>query len=65
MGRKMKTHKTAAKRFKITGSGKIVAYKSGKSHLLRKKSSRRKRRLTGIHPVSPAHLPRIRKLLGR
>ncbi|MFN4182371.1 MAG: 50S ribosomal protein L35 [bacterium] len=65
MGRKMKTHKTAVKRFKVTGSGKIVAYKIGKSHLLRKKSSRRKRRLSGIKPVSRAHLPRIRKLLGR
>jgi large subunit ribosomal protein L35 len=37
---KMKTHKTAAKRFKVTGSGKIRRIKIGKSHLRRKKASR-------------------------
>ncbi len=37
---KMKTHKTTAKRFKVTGSGKIRRYKIGKSHLRRKKAAR-------------------------
>jgi large subunit ribosomal protein L35 len=37
---KMKTHKTAAKRFKVTGSGKILRVKIGKSHLRRKKAPR-------------------------
>jgi len=37
---KIKTHKTAQKRFKISGSGKILRPKGGKSHLRRKKSSR-------------------------
>lgn len=37
---KIKTHKTAQKRFKVTGSGKIMRTKGGKSHLRRKKSKR-------------------------
>lgn len=37
---KIKTHKTAQKRFKISGSGKILRTKGGKSHLRRKKSAR-------------------------
>jgi large subunit ribosomal protein L35 len=37
---KIKTHKTAQKRFKITGTGKIMRTKGGKSHLRRKKSKR-------------------------
>lgn len=37
---KIKTHKTAQKRFKVSGSGKIMRPKGGKSHLRRKKSSR-------------------------
>lgn len=42
---KMKTHKGAAKRFKTTGSGKVRRYKAYKSHILTKKTSKRKRRL--------------------
>jgi large subunit ribosomal protein L35 len=42
---KMKTHRGAAKRFKITGSGKVKRYKANKSHILTKKSAKRKRRL--------------------
>ncbi|MFO7947424.1 MAG: 50S ribosomal protein L35 [Armatimonadota bacterium] len=44
---KAKTKKAAKKRLKVTGSGKIVHKQTGKSHLLGKKSSRRKRRLSG------------------
>ncbi len=44
---KMKTKKAAAKRFKVTGSGKVMHKQPGKRHLLSKKSRRRKRRLAG------------------
>ena len=40
---KLKTYKAAAKRFRVTGSGKIVRTKGGKSHLRRRKSKRTKR----------------------
>ena len=42
---KMKTHKGAAKRFKTTASGKVRRYKANKSHILTKKSPKRKRKL--------------------
>jgi large subunit ribosomal protein L35 len=42
---KMKTHKGAKKRFKVTSSGKVRRYKAYKSHILTKKTSKRKRRL--------------------
>ncbi len=42
---KFKTNRSAAKRFKITANGKIMHKKSGKSHLLRKKTRKRKRHL--------------------
>ena len=42
---KVKTHKGAAKRFKVTGSGKVRRYKAYKSHILTKKTAKRKRRL--------------------
>ncbi len=42
---KMKTHKGAAKRFKLTGTGKVRRNKAFKSHILTKKTSKRKRRL--------------------
>ena len=42
---KMKTHKGAKKRFKVTGTGKVKRMKAFKSHILTKKSSKRKRNL--------------------
>ena len=42
---KMKTHKGASKRFRVTGSGKVKRYKAFKSHILTKKSPKRKRNL--------------------
>ena len=42
---KMKTNRAAAKRFKVTGTGKIKRMKANKSHILTKKSSKRKRDL--------------------
>jgi large subunit ribosomal protein L35 len=62
---KMKTHKGAAKRFKTTGSGKLRRRQANKNHILEKKTSRRKRRITGPEDVSAADAPMINKLLGR
>lgn len=44
---KMKTHKSGAKRYKLTGTGKLVRGQAGRGHLNAKKSSARKRRLEG------------------
>lgn len=65
---KLKTHKATAKRFRTTGSGMVVRTKGGKSHLRRRKSSRVKRALDKMIPVSNTQAKRIRKLapyLGR
>ena len=51
---KQKTHKGAAKRFKITGTGKVVRHQSMKSHILTKKTTKRKRHLRKSVEVSPA-----------
>lgn len=45
-GYKMKTHKASAKRFRVTGSGKIMRRRAGKQHLLRKKNAKRRLRLS-------------------
>jgi large subunit ribosomal protein L35 len=61
---KMKSHKGARKRFKITGSGKVKRFKAFKSHILTKKSPKRKRRLrqgTTIH--TPGEVKNIKRLL--
>ncbi|KAL5772985.1 hypothetical protein ACOSP7_012602 [Xanthoceras sorbifolium] len=51
-GYKMKTHKASAKRFRVTGKGKIVRRRAGKQHLLAKKNTKRKLRLSKMHEVS-------------
>ena len=61
---KMKTHRGAAKRFKRTGSGKIVRGHAGMNHMLGKKSSRRKRRLNAEAEVTGGDLAHVRKQLG-
>jgi len=61
---KMKTHKGAKKRFKKTGTGKIMRGSKNLNHFLEKKTSQRKRRLSGDHEVSAADSPRIKKLLS-
>ena len=61
---KQKTHSGAKKRFKVTGSGKIMREQAGKRHLLEKKPSTLTRRLTGEVEVAPADRPKIKKLLG-
>ncbi|MDP3012922.1 MAG: 50S ribosomal protein L35 [Candidatus Subteraquimicrobiales bacterium] len=61
---KQKTHKGAAKRFKITGSGKIVRKHAFKSHILEKKSSKRKQDFRQDQAVSKANLQNIKKKLA-
>ena len=60
---KMKTHRGAAKRFKKTGSGKLKRAKAFKSHILTKKSSKRKRSLRKTAYVSVAQEKTMKKLL--
>lgn len=60
---KMKTHRGAAKRFKVTGSGKFKRAKAYKSHLLEKKSAKRKRSLRQLTLVSAAEEKQVKKLL--
>ncbi|MDD3631616.1 MAG: 50S ribosomal protein L35 [Atribacterota bacterium] len=60
---KMKTHRGAAKRFKITASGKIKRSKAYKSHILTKKSAKRKRQLSQLTIMDKSDSKRIRRLL--
>ncbi len=60
---KLKTHKASQRRFHITGSGKIMRTKVGKSHLRRKKSSRAKRLFDETMPLHPSDRARIKRLL--
>ena len=60
---KIKTHKATAKRFKYTGSGKLLRTKIGKSHLRRKKSKRVRRMFDEMHVVEDTSVQkRVRKL---
>jgi len=62
---KNKTHSGTKKRFKVTGSGKLMKQQSGMRHNLESKSSRRKRRLNREQVVAPANTAIIKKLLGK
>ncbi|MEF3245205.1 MAG: 50S ribosomal protein L35 [Caldisericaceae bacterium] len=59
MKNKIRSSKGALKRFKVTGTGKLVAYGANHSHHLEKKSSRRKKRLNGLHVISKTELKNI------
>jgi len=61
---KMKTDKGAAKRIKVTGTGKLRRRQAFRSHILEKKSADRKRRLGKETNVSPADSRQIKRLLG-
>ena len=61
---KAKTHSGTSKRFRRTGTGKIVREKANRRHLLEYKSSKRTRRLEGRTEVSPSDKKRINKLLN-
>jgi large subunit ribosomal protein L35 len=60
---KMKTNRGAAKRFKITGTGKVVRNKAFSSHILTKKTTKRKRNLRKSDLVDTANLKEVSKLL--
>jgi large subunit ribosomal protein L35 len=60
---KIKTHKGAKSRFHITGSGKIMRVKGGKSHFRRRKSKRVRRLFDEMIPISPVDRQRIKRLL--
>ncbi len=60
---KMKTNRSAAKRFGFTGTGKIRRRRANRAHLLEHKPSTRTRRLKGHHDVSAADKKNVEKLL--
>lgn len=60
---KMKTKRAAAKRVKKTGTGKLVRFKAYKSHILTKKSSKRKRNLRKSTVVSTSDMKRVANLV--
>ena len=62
---KMKTHRGAAKRYQVTGSGKIRRRKAFRSHLLEKKPTKRTRRLGRIVEVTGGDKKHVERLLGR
>ena len=61
---KMRTHSGAKKRFRVTGSGKIRGRSAFSTHILEKKSAKRKRRLARPATISPHDRDRVRELLG-
>ncbi|MCW3046065.1 MAG: ribosomal protein [Solirubrobacterales bacterium] len=61
---KMKTHSGAKKRFKVTAGGKVKGRHAFTSHILEKKSPKRKRRLGKDAILSPSDAARVKKLLG-
>jgi len=60
---KLKTHKGAAKRFKITGSGKVMRHHSFARHILTSKSSKRKRRLGQAAVLDPTNVAQVKRML--
>lgn len=61
---KMKTHSSAKKRFKVTGSGKVKRFQANTSHLLRKRSKKAKLRLRDSVLVSKADESRVKRMLN-
>ena len=61
---KMKTHSGAKKRFKLTGKGKVRARHAFTSHILEKKSPKRKRHLGNPAMISDHDTPRVKEMLG-
>ncbi|MDQ3016350.1 MAG: 50S ribosomal protein L35 [Bacteroidota bacterium] len=60
---KMKTHSSAKKRFKITGSGKVKRFQANTSHRMRNKDKNTKLRLRGSTLVSDGDLKRVKRML--
>ena len=61
---KMKTHSGAKKRFRVTGSGKIMRQQANRRHYREHKSSRLTRRLKGDQLVSKGSIKQIKRMLG-
>jgi len=61
---KMKTHRGAAKRFRLTGSGRLMRRKAYGSHLLTKKTSKRKRTYDRPAEVSANDRPKVKRMIG-
>jgi large subunit ribosomal protein L35 len=61
---KMKTHRGAAKRFRLSGTGKVMRRKGTGNHFLVKKSGSRKRRISGMAVVE-TEAKEVKRLLGR
>ncbi|MDP9416438.1 MAG: 50S ribosomal protein L35 [Actinomycetota bacterium] len=62
---KNKTHSGAKKRFRLTGSGKLMREQANRRHLFEHKPSTRTRRLALDVSVAPADAKKIKKMLGR
>jgi large subunit ribosomal protein L35 len=62
---KMKTHRGAKKRFKVTGTGKLRRLQINNQHGMIKRPSKRQRRLDGETSVAPGDAARIKRMLGR
>ena len=60
---KMRSHRGAAKRFRVTGTGKVMRRKATGNHFLMKKSGSRKRRISGMAEVGP-EAKVVRRILG-
>jgi large subunit ribosomal protein L35 len=60
---KMRTHRGAAKRFRLTGTGKVMRRKATGNHMLIKKTGSRKRRISGMTEVGP-EAKVVKRLLG-
>ena len=61
---KQKSHSAAKKRFKLTGSGKILRRKAPKAHLLGKKSAKRKRSFRKQHDLHGSDAREVKRMLG-
>lgn len=61
---KMKTHSSAKKRFKVTGSGKVKRFHAFTSHMMRNKSKKAKKRLNGSTLVVDVEQHRVKRLLA-
>lgn len=62
---KQKTHSGVKKRFRVTRNGKVMARQKNRAHLLAKKNSNRKRRLSGETEISPVSAKRVKRLLNK
>ena len=61
---KMKSHSGAKKRFKVTATGKVRGRHAFTTHILEKKSPKRKRALGAPASIARADIPRVRRMLG-